>query len=390
MESNTNESDTDQIEPVAQLQYFKKYVPKDKTNNSDSVIQSPDLVIYHKNCPDGICSAAIVYLLNHKRNVYYLPLNHGDNLDFELLKNKKVLILDFSFKKDIFKKIIETASDVFIIDHHLTAKEELLSHEESFSDYCHIDMTHSGAYLTYSILHPSEYDNVPKFVKLVEDRDIWKWKYRSEAEPLYLAMKKKKYKDHIEEIKFYSTCITDENIVAGLITSGRVLYEKNQEQIREVSKKAVKVNATIDNRNYKVMVLHLVGPSLVSEIAEYLYTNNHDIDFTVCFFRTKRGTSFFGLFNRYDYVFSFRSNKMDVSKIAKYYGGGGHKFAAGANLDYVPSYMLASFSFKHRLLYYSFMIRRCSLMMNQYLHKCYTIVVTPRVIWEPSVPSKKE
>jgi nanoRNase/pAp phosphatase (c-di-AMP/oligoRNAs hydrolase) len=67
---------------------------------------------------------------------------------------------------------------------------------------------------------------------------------------------------------------------------------------------------------------------LISEIGEALYTNLN-IAFAVMYHFDKNG----------DMKVSLRSNKTDVGKVAKYFGGGGHAGAAGLILsaDQAPS-----------------------------------------------------
>ena len=71
-----------------------------------------------------------------------MGLSHTGNNPTELydkLKDKNVLICDFSFKKDIIAKLLDIVKGLLIIDHHLSAKNELenLDHKHKIFDMNH-------------------------------------------------------------------------------------------------------------------------------------------------------------------------------------------------------------------------------------------------------------
>ena len=65
----------------------------------------------------------------------------------QTLLERTVFIVDFSYPRTILEEMEESAESLVVIDHHKTAEEDLRG-----LDYCHFDMTHSGAYLAWEYL----------------------------------------------------------------------------------------------------------------------------------------------------------------------------------------------------------------------------------------------
>jgi len=90
-------------------------------------------------------------------------------------------MLDFSYKKPVLLEMAKQAITITIIDHHKSAKEDL---EELFTlELSNItgvfDVEHSGAWLSWKWFHEEDrLGYVPMIVRLVEDRDLWKFKYK--------------------------------------------------------------------------------------------------------------------------------------------------------------------------------------------------------------------
>ena len=145
---------------------------KKLTVNKDKI----NFVVTHGNCSDGFMSATIVqrWLIDNKINlddVKFVNVVYGaDHSKLpEMMKNKYVLICDYSFKKELFDRMIEASlGNILILDDHKTALNDL---KDVPSDYLVFDMKHSGAFLTWTYMYG--FSNIPKAVLYVEDNDIW-------------------------------------------------------------------------------------------------------------------------------------------------------------------------------------------------------------------------
>jgi len=102
------------------------------------------LCIYHGNCVDGFGAAWVV-------RKFYGP----DNVDFHAGKyqetppdvtGRDVILVDFSYKRQVMETLISQAASVLIIDHHKTAQADLADLPGATVIF---DMEHSGAVLAW-------------------------------------------------------------------------------------------------------------------------------------------------------------------------------------------------------------------------------------------------
>lgn len=83
-----------------------------------------DLIISHKNCPDGFVAATVAK--SRYPNADVLFLDHGLEPPYDIVENKKVLVLDFSWSYEVLKKMGYLAESIILLDHHRSSEQELL------------------------------------------------------------------------------------------------------------------------------------------------------------------------------------------------------------------------------------------------------------------------
>lgn len=196
------------------------------------------LCIYHDNCADGLLAAwAVKKALGDE--VEFAAANYGDPLPKEscptckgtgsgdyscsagctdclgtgelapLYLNRNVLIVDFSYPLSVLRAMAQEARSVLVLDHHKTAQEDLaelprptLDGKEWFHYWSdkgsnHIsrdhsclsaifDLSRSGAGITWDYLHPDK--PRPRIIDLVEDRDLWKFKFGDETRAFHAVL----------------------------------------------------------------------------------------------------------------------------------------------------------------------------------------------------------
>lgn len=261
-------------------------------------------VIYHKACPDGFASAYIAWkvLGNNSR---YIPQAYYDKLPD--IKDSKILVCDFSFNEKETLKLIKENESYFNIDHHKSAFENL---EDIEDKYKYFDINHSGAVLTWKYFFPN--DEIPFFIKLIEDYDLWKFNYK-ETKPFMIALNEMKF-NFKEWMQF-----EDESFLNEFIKKGKILESYQNSLVDIVCKCHKKVIHKFDNQFYKVAY---VNTNLFkNEIANKLVLET-DCDFSITYnYDDSKNLT----------KFSLRSidEKADVGSIAKIIGGGGHRNAAG-------------------------------------------------------------
>lgn len=75
----------------------------------------------------------------------------------------------FSFSREKLLEMQSNAKSITLLDHHKTAKEKL-----SDLDFCHFDLSHSGAILSWYYCNGIN-SEPPMLLKYIEDQDLWKW-----------------------------------------------------------------------------------------------------------------------------------------------------------------------------------------------------------------------
>jgi oligoribonuclease NrnB/cAMP/cGMP phosphodiesterase (DHH superfamily) len=264
------------------------------------------IVIYHKGCADGIGAAWCFWSvygdsMEYIEGVYQTPPPDVTGRD--------VYLLDFSYKRNVVADMCMFANKVTLIDHHITALEDLwdLSLNYKNFDLANSSTKHSGARLAwdYVLSKNNLLRERPKLIDYIEDRDLWKFKLPNTRE---IMMSVFSYPLSIEQLDVLMTFPIQQ-----FINEGQVLVRKQNRDIKELIKTTER-SMTLDGHLVKVYNVNYFFASDLGSLA----TLNEP--FVATYFDTK------------DYrVFSLRSSAtgLDVSEIARKYGGGGHREAAG-------------------------------------------------------------
>ena len=260
------------------------------------------LCIYHGNCADGFTSAWVVRKALGDDVDYHAGVYQNPPPDVE---GREVVMVDFSYKRPELEVMRERAASVLILDHHKTAEADLKDLPGVVSVF---DMNRSGARITWDHYFPNL--NPPALLLHVEDRDLWRFA---------LA--------HTREIQAnvfsypYDFAVWDALMarpVADLVAEGQAIERKHFKDIEELTK-VVTRDFTIGGHIVPVANL----PYTLTSDAGHLLAKGKP--FAGCYWDTPDGR-----------VFSLRSTDegLDVSAIAKQYGGGGHRNASGFRVPY--------------------------------------------------------
>ena len=257
---------------------------------------SVQVVIYHANCNDGFGAAYSAWKLLGNRAEYHAA-SHGSSPPD--VTGKKVVILDFSYNNATTKALIEQAEELWVIDHHKSNMVEL--HDISNT---HFDMTKSGAMLAWEYFHPGK--EPPKFISYIQDRDLWQWElpYSKEFSAAFDMVPW-----NFDEYEKFE----DDSVFDDAVKRGSYILAYSKTVIKKVCDKATK-------RRYKEYDVMVVNSShWMSEIGATLAK---DCDFAMIWYYDHDASI---------YKVSLRAfhDTMDVSEIAKSFGGGGHRKAGG-------------------------------------------------------------
>lgn len=262
------------------------------------------ICIYHGNCPDGF-GAAYALWRKHRSEFDFYPGIYQQDPPWEYLEDKHLYLLDFSYKKDIMEKLIYHTRSVTIIDHHKSAIEDLES-LDGLNKY--FDINHSGCILTWKHVYPLL--PIPEVLKYIEDRDLWKFELPN-SKAVSMALMSYDYDFEVWD-KLISYPIRD------LINDGKAILKKFNKDLHEL----IAINKRrINICGYDVPIINL--PYIYASDAGEILCENEA--FSASYYYKQSSINV-----------SLRSNKftgIDVSEIASRFGGGGHKNAAGFELN---------------------------------------------------------
>jgi oligoribonuclease NrnB/cAMP/cGMP phosphodiesterase (DHH superfamily) len=268
------------------------------------------LCIYHANCYDGFCAAWIV----HKKypDAEFHAAHY--NTDPPDVRDKDVLICDFSYPRDVLLKLRDEAKTLWVLDHHKTAQANCEG-----LDFCTFDMGKSGARLTWEHLFPGEGERSPFIVDYTEDRDLWRWDLLHSKE-INAAIRS--YPMDFDEWSNLEQRLSFG--VQSVVTEGEAILRFQQQYIDMAKTCCREVDLS----------LHEAWGYGDVPIVNAPYFGISDLLNAICEERKEQGKTPIAVawFQRKDgmYQYSLRSiGDIDVSAIARKYGGGGHKNAAG-------------------------------------------------------------
>lgn len=273
---------------------------------------SKTLCIYHGNCADGFGAAWAVRHALGAANVEFHAGQYG--ISPPDVTGRDVLLVDFSYKRAVLDEMIAASDCLLILDHHKTAAEDLagIPHVGSWAAWREtadqkvgalFDMNRSGAGIAWDFFHPDT--PRPSLINRIEDRDLWRFQYE-DTRAVQAAVFSYPYDFDVWNRLFETPMET-------LATEGAAIERKHHKDIAELvaaSKRRMKIGG------HDVPVANL--PYTLSSDAGNLMAQGEP--FAACYIDTPHGRSF-----------SLRSTAtgLDVSEIAKAYGGGGHRNASG-------------------------------------------------------------
>lgn len=273
-------------------------------------------------------------------------ITYGDKFPFEIiLPGEQVWIVDYSIQPEEMERLLSITEKVTWIDHHKTAIEKYENFPHKIRGIRKDG--EAGCVLTWKYLHwytsrgEGEIDTtkkcpegleVPRMIQLVGDRDIWKWEFGDETKHFFSGSG---IHDTSPDSDFWLKCMEHEVNDLPLPNTGnrdaRIRGEKFWKRLLRDGETIEKYKAQIDRsinsigfdcefEGYKCFIINrprCASNRLGDRIEKY--------DIVMPFY-----------FDGKKYTISLYSNKVDVSLIAKKYGGGGHKGAAGFQCKELP------------------------------------------------------
>lgn len=265
-------------------------------------------VLFHsygngRHCPDGF-GASYAAWAKFGDEAEYIPCVYGEPSP-QIDDGDTVYLVDFSYPRDVLLGMADIATAV-VLDHHKTAQAALEG-----LDFATFDMNRSGAQLAWDYFHPTTVE--PLLISYVADRDLWlkKLPYTEEVHRALGAF--------VQDFQVWDVLANLRSYLDIMVRIGTPLYEAHTQAVKQLAATAVSQRFA----EHPVLCTNTDNYALVSDALSLLCHQHPQWDFAMNFWLQGNGTAKVELRSVGDF---------DVSEIAKRFGGGGHRNAAGCTV----------------------------------------------------------
>lgn len=264
------------------------------------------LCIYHKGCSDGFGAAWVVRkYVNHLGPdvpIKYLPATYGDEPPDVM--NRDVLIVDFSYPRKMMIEMAACASRITVLDHHASAKTNLAG-----LGFARFDMNKSGCRMTWEYLFPGR--SMPLFLQYIEDRDLWKWEmdYSKEANAAMYS--------YPQDFEVWDTW-EDREVFFSLFGEGRAINRARDKMLKSLT------------RNWMIDYCEIGGYTVPAVNCNHFFKSEAAGELAI---GHPFAAIYFDSADKRNFDLRSVEGGVDVSEVARLYGGGGHKRAAGFTVN---------------------------------------------------------
>ena len=279
------------------------------------MIKKPYLCIFHDGCIDGFGAAYSIYSSKLGTEVEFVP-GVFDNEPPDV-KNRHVILVDFSYKKDLMVQLSKESLSISIFDHHESAAQELQPLLDAGIIAGTFDSEKSGAMISWEHFHPNE--PIPDIIKYIQDKDLnyFKLPFSQEVNASLATYS-------------HEFCVWDELATmeyTEFITDGKAILKKYR---RDLERLIPVVTRTLMIGGHLVPAAN-VPYFMASDVG---YQLARGVPFAATYYDTERFR-----------VFSLRSldTGINVSEVALAYSGGGNPRSAGFRVALSDTYSLEPF-----------------------------------------------
>lgn len=291
------------------------------------------VLLTHKHCMDGSGCGIVFQAAGGKyKNIIFAHPPESESMQNavdKILKKKpeSLIIADISVTNEQARDLNKAFNDnnILLFDHHKTAL-----HLAGAYSWCNVDRENlaCGTYMLYNYFVKNRYykDSKPEILKYkdlvsrIDDHDRWQHNFSNSRELAslhYFVGQKNFMKRFIKN--------SDLNFTEAESYILKILKDKNKEYIENKISEIAIYDKEYNGKGYRVGIVQ--ANDMQSELGNKACLDMQlNIDFLVMIGNQK---------------VSMRSNDLsdiDVSKIAKQYGGGGHKNAAGFLIDNIVNF----------------------------------------------------
>ena len=253
---------------------------------------------------DGKCSGAIVKSLYDHCEMIGVDYGNCDISGINIALNEVIFVVDFSFEKETMG-ILNNVANLIWIDHHRTSIEKMEGHTIQGKR----EIGKAACELTWEYIYPAR--QMPIAVKLLGRYDVWD---HSDPRTLPFQYGMRLLDDTQPDSRVWAKSFLERTFFYETLENGSICYKY---QTQQNSIYAASMSYEGEFEGYKAIIMN--KPFANSQAFDSVY--NPDIHDIMILWGCKQG----------EFKYSIYTDKkdLDVSEIAKKYGGGGHKNAAG-------------------------------------------------------------
>lgn len=275
------------------------------------------LILTHGGCMDGVCAAMIARKWAREvrqaaeHEIEVVQCDYGVPFDVERGRGKTVVVTDFKLTDDEMRRLDELAEDFWWLDHHASNQalaDEMRKWRGGNGDIempvVVFDLERSGAGIAWDTFFSEQ--PRPWFVNYVEDRDLWRWALPDSREVSFFTQAQPK------TLGAHERCLS--LTLREAVEAGRAMAQYVETWVRDVCSCARRT--TFEG---------------LADVPIVTMTYNGSSDILNELVKSSPSGVAMGWFQRGDGLFqtSLRSDgRVDVSLLAKKWGGGGHPKAA--------------------------------------------------------------
>ncbi|MBN2678242.1 MAG: hypothetical protein JXR32_09305 [Anaerolineaceae bacterium] len=265
-------------------------------------------ICFHHNDADGRASGAIArYALGHELQLIESDYD-GQSIPWDMIsKADRIYVLDFSFPIQDMQKMADGREFTWI-DHHKSALSELKDIASCWPGIR--DLSEAACVLTWRYFFPKR--PIPRAVILIGDRDIWRW-----AETDTGAFTEGL---HVRDTRADNDALWvplldgDPETMESIIVEGRRLREIH---LSEINKQIERLGYEVQFEDHRTLVINAPGNGDMGQ-------RGRDLGYEIIYCYEDRMQ-----LGKLTTAVMLFSRQVDVSVIARRYGGGGHAQAAG-------------------------------------------------------------
>jgi oligoribonuclease NrnB/cAMP/cGMP phosphodiesterase (DHH superfamily) len=289
---------------------------------------------FHHDDADGMCAGYWVAssVIINDREYYndkpeFYEMNYRKKFPIEIIRhNEQVYIVDFSISPDEMSQLLKITRNVTWIDHHKTAIEKYKDFDQEIRGlrydgisacmltYCYVKHMTVGGEGDIKKFDKSMTNDAPMFTKYIADSDVFDFKYGDDTRNFFTALKAYDFGPTSEKWEDFAKI---SNYEMKMIEEGRVISSYKKALAKDYLN--LGFETLFEGHRCFAVNYGYSGIGFFDSLPEGLY------DAFISF-----------AFDGTQHVVSMYSKKVDVSYIAKKYGGGGHKMAAGFQCEKLP------------------------------------------------------